>query len=362
MGKRELLIILAFAAIGAVVYQLSAPPTAPGARGFSWTNLVGSMRRGVAANAATAKHERHDTIELSSATLELRVSGIGAVTIVGEARADIGYSMTTEAFGPDAAVAAAAAERAGLRVEDLGSVMAVAPLPAEGRQQVEVTIRVPSRLAVRIDGSRRADVHDVAALQLESVSGDVIVGRVRGAVTGAHRNGRLTVDSAGSVDASLSSSTATIAGVDGRLALVVRSGSVDVARTAGDVVLDMTNADAKLSSRGAIRIGGTGGSTTIDRPNQAVTVDARRMRILLTLSEPVPVNVFTTDALLTLVLDGPPPVEIDARSDGGEVRATDIQANVAGAAMTSTFAHRFGTTAKVALRNQREPIVISFGK
>ena len=42
MGKRELLLVVGFVIVGVVVYQVTAPPPAPGERGFS----LGAVDRG----------------------------------------------------------------------------------------------------------------------------------------------------------------------------------------------------------------------------------------------------------------------------------------------------------------------------
>ena len=45
MGKRELLLVVGFLLAGAIVYQATAPPPAPGERSFSWTQVVEHFRK-----------------------------------------------------------------------------------------------------------------------------------------------------------------------------------------------------------------------------------------------------------------------------------------------------------------------------
>ena len=45
MGKRELLLVLGFAVVGTVIYQLTARPAAEGARHFSLSAIVDHVRR-----------------------------------------------------------------------------------------------------------------------------------------------------------------------------------------------------------------------------------------------------------------------------------------------------------------------------
>ena len=58
MGKRELLLVIAFAVVGVVVYQITAPPPPPGSQGFSFSTLVQHMRRGIQGNRAVAEIDR----------------------------------------------------------------------------------------------------------------------------------------------------------------------------------------------------------------------------------------------------------------------------------------------------------------
>ncbi len=55
MGKRELLLVAAFVIVGALVYQLTAPPPGPGERSFSLSQLIGNIRRESGAIAPTRR-------------------------------------------------------------------------------------------------------------------------------------------------------------------------------------------------------------------------------------------------------------------------------------------------------------------
>jgi hypothetical protein len=70
--------------------------------------------------------------------------------------------------------------------------------------------------------------------------------------------------------------------------------------------------------------------------------------------------VLTTDETLTLVLDGPPAIELDAStSDNGHVQAADFALQPETVERTSRLAHVFGPKgARVVLRNARADIVI----
>jgi hypothetical protein len=98
MGKRELVIALAFIALGVVAYQMTAPPAQPNERGFSLTRFWENARRGMRSNAAQATATSTGTVLPSAELGELRIEGVGAgrVRVVGEARRDIAYELTVE--------------------------------------------------------------------------------------------------------------------------------------------------------------------------------------------------------------------------------------------------------------------------
>src|SRR6476661_4599703 len=104
MGKRELLIIVAFAAVIAVVYQITAPPAKPG-EGFSFSRLWRNARQSVRSNAATAHNSDTGAIPAGPAITQLRVTGVGKTKIFGENRQDIAYELEVESSGPDEATA-----------------------------------------------------------------------------------------------------------------------------------------------------------------------------------------------------------------------------------------------------------------
>ena len=55
MGKRELLLIAAFVIVGAMVYQFTAPPAAPGERRFVPGQILDHVRRAMRGNRSSAE-------------------------------------------------------------------------------------------------------------------------------------------------------------------------------------------------------------------------------------------------------------------------------------------------------------------
>jgi len=72
MGKRELLLAVAFAIAGVVVYQLAAPASDSG-RGLSLQRLLSSVQRELQGNRANAELTSERTFPAESTLTELRL-------------------------------------------------------------------------------------------------------------------------------------------------------------------------------------------------------------------------------------------------------------------------------------------------
>ena len=284
MGKRELFIIIAFVALGAVAYQLTAPPPKPGERGFSLTRMFSGIRREISANASSATVTRTGTVKVRPGVTEVRVRALRRVpiTITGERRSDIAYELPVESTGPDESTAKAWAERTELREDDLGGAIALwLFFPDEGTQTAKLVLRVPDHLTVRIEGSEQVQVSGVAAVNLFNLSGEATLSGITGAVTGNHRTGDLNVTGAGSVDLTLASSRAKFRDVSGGLSLSGRNGDCSVARSKGTIDATFTNVEFDVSEHtGSIKVGGDGGRLKVTLPTGDLSVDARRMVVV----------------------------------------------------------------------------------
>src|SRR5688572_3025645 len=107
MGKRELLIVIAFVAVGALAYQLTAPAPKEGEKSFSISKIFSGIRNEIRSHAASATVTNNGTVELRAGVTEIRLIAIRAlpVTVIGEKRTDIGYELFVQSDGPDEATA-----------------------------------------------------------------------------------------------------------------------------------------------------------------------------------------------------------------------------------------------------------------
>lgn len=368
MGKRELLIVIAFVAMGVVAYEVAAPPNPQGS-GFSFSRFWQNARRRLRGNRALQQSVQKGVLTLPPAATELRVHGLArGVEVIGENRRDIAYELTVESNGPDEATALAYARQTTISHDDLGTALAIdISAPREGTQWAHLVLHVPARLAVRVDGGSSADVSRVASVRLESVLGTTTVSHVAGRVTGTHRSGTLTVSDSGSVDLSLVASRAEFSGISGSLTLTLRSGTCAVREVGGPIEIDETTAEVTITDPSRpVRVGGMAGRVTIDRPRDQARVDLRRAEIDVTLDAAAPLTLLATDDTLRLRLVGPPPVAIDAvASGGGHIRADLAGASVETVRDEQRLALTFGggtSAPRVVLRNLRGDIVISMRK
>src|SRR6516225_5321646 len=95
MGKRELVLVVAFAVLGIVVYQFTAPAPPPGSEGFSIGGLIRNVRRGVQGPRETASADSSQSAAVPATVNELRlnISRASDITITGEDRTDIAASL-----------------------------------------------------------------------------------------------------------------------------------------------------------------------------------------------------------------------------------------------------------------------------
>ncbi len=365
MGKRELLIIVAFVALGAVAFELTAPP-APEGRGFSLSRWWQTARRGIRGNQAMASSTQQGEIELGSGVTEVRVTGTNrGVRVVGEDRKNVAWELHVESNGPDQATAQAWAKRAKLKLDDLGSSVSITvTFPTEGSQWGALMLRVPSRMAVKISGgSGGADVSEVAAVDFDRVAGEVSLKDIKGAITGSQSNGELTIMGGASVDMTLTNTRTTIGEISRDVTLDARNGRCEISDVEGAIEIKQTNQETTIDApHSSTRITGTGGSISIQRPKKDVKVDCRRTEVEVGLDTAVPLTLLTTDETLRLLLDGPPSINLDAAAtDGGSIHAEDFDLQVKSSEGEQRCSKVFGdasTAARVTLRILRGTIVI----
>jgi hypothetical protein len=368
MGKRELLIALGFVVAGVVAWQFTAPPSG-GSGGFSLRDLWNKAREEIRADSERATVRTPGTIALGVAVTELRLRELPRGTkILAESRDDIAYELTVESTGPTPEQARAWAGQITLSRDELGETLTlwIDNVPRGGVQRPQVVLRVPDRLAVRLQGMRAVEAVGLASLHLDGVSGDTTLRDTRGAVIGMHSAGDLTVSGAAAVKLTLQpASDARLERVAGPITIDARNGEVAIADTTGPLEITGLNEVITIARHtGSIRVGGSGGRVEVDGPTEDSRIDMRRAEIEATLRAAVPLALLTTDEAVTLTLDGPPAIALDAVATEGRIDAAALalQPQDSGADMRLSHLFAPGAAVRVSIRNLRGDIVIGKSK
>src|SRR5215213_10091799 len=134
MGKRELLLVVGFVLVGALVYQFTAPPPDPSARGFSFSRIIDNIRREVRGRPESAEVTQTFARPATEALKEIRIRmAIGGIAVTGEDRDDISAEFHVRSNGYDKAEAEKLAKASSLKFDEAGGVLIIATdFPNEG--------------------------------------------------------------------------------------------------------------------------------------------------------------------------------------------------------------------------------------
>jgi hypothetical protein len=310
MGKRELLLVIAFVLVGVVVYQATAPPPPPGAQGFSFSKLIDHVRREVRGNRASAELTRTDSVPLTADVEEVRIlagnGGYAELLIAGEERTDVATSLRVHSNAYDDEEARKTAAATVVKADRTATSVAYRiNYPREGRQRAFLTMKVPARVRVRIEtAASKLVVENVAGVEMSNVRGELTVQKIAGAVTViGHRGGAVRIAGAGSVKFQGRGTDVTLLDVGGEAQVTLeQGGELDASDVVGPVTLSARHAELTLQGsprmRGPVRITANNGSVSL----RDITVETR---------------LEGHDAELELGMAAAAPVEIT--SQGGEI-------------------------------------------
>ena len=367
MGKRELLIIIVFVAIGTVAYQFTAPPVT-GDRGFSLTKIFTEARKEMRGNPGQGKYVHTASIAVPAGLREVRLIGVSeGVKILGDSKGDtVDYEFTVNSNGPDDAAALGYAKESVLERDDLGDSMVLrASYPKPASQRSTIVMHVPARLAVRVESSLGADITGVAAVHLEAMRSSVTISKVAGSVTGAQQDGDFSITGAGSVKMRLTRSKSKITKVMSGLTLDLRDGDSEITECAGALEVDEVRSDLSIADhQGAITVRGNDGSITILRPTAEIRVDVRRAEVELLVERAVPATIITSDEPLRFILGGTPAFLLDAAASDAAIQAAEFDLKPEVVEADARLSHQFGgkSDVRITLRNARADIIVRKSK
>jgi hypothetical protein len=328
MVKRELLLIGAFAAAGAAVWWLTAPPGKPGQEGFSFSRMVQHIRADLRGYRVPASVRRSARFEPGPGLETLAIDGFtGAVSVLGEERPDVVVELEGTAYGADEADAAARVARVAHDLKPMGDTrhLTVTWLEARSRTRVGLQISLPRRLGVVVSNARgNVDLHGVASSDLETRAGNVSIRDVAGRVTGSHRDGRVEIVRAGEVSYAIRRGDTSIEAVTGDLACEATDGRLSVKGVGGTTTLKARRLEADLERLdGRVQVDAADGRIDLRGPGAEVNVEGERTRFSLTLAAAVPVTVRASDEPVEVTLAKGTGADLDLDARSGTVSLPD---------------------------------------
>ena len=357
MGKRELGLILGFILLGVVVWQFTAPKAE--GEGFSFSRIISNARREMQPRNASAEVTTNPAIPLDASINELRLtlSSGGAVVIKAEDRDDIGAELKVVSDGVDEAEAKALATESTLKVSRFADSVVVGwKFPEPGRQVPSLTLLVPRRLRIQLDGRGTATVSGVGGVTLARQSGVLTLESIAGTVKGESR-GTVTVNGAEAMDLSIANNETVVKGVRGEVKLNVRSGEVRMEKTAAPVTITGTDVRVRMDGVGAdLRLEIVDGDIELNGVSAPVDIDGRSTPITIDWLKAATAKIQVRDGSLDLELPGQAAsYSLDVRASDGEIRVPDqlqkttegtetIVMKTAGGGAASIFVRGVGAT------------------
>jgi hypothetical protein len=328
MGKRELLLVIAFAAAGFILYQVTAPAS-PAANGFSVSRLLEHARRGIQGNRASAVVSSTRTEKVDRATEELRlVLRAAELSVVGEQRDDLAFDLRVTSSGFDEAEAKRWAEATVLKIDRAGPALVVElKYPREARQTAKLAIKLPSRMRVRIEPpGGRLEVSNVASLEAVNTVGVATIKNIAGAVTISHRGGELTIDRAASLRLTTRGTDTKIHHITGTITAQTIGGELSISDMTGPLEIEARDTDVHLEQikglKAPLRVNATNGSVRIAGLRTEARIDGNDTDLDVVFDAPAPVTIYNTSQGITVT---PPPAgySLDAVATDGRITIDD---------------------------------------
>jgi hypothetical protein len=300
MGKRELLLIIAFVIIGAVVYQATAPTPDPTKPGLSVGRLIEHVRREVGGNRAAIDTVSTSVIAVDDEVSELRITEfLRELHITGEDRADIGAVLKINSRAYNDAEAKQYAARTVLKVDHAASsILLRVSYPREGRHQAALTLQIPSRLRVRLETRPgKLTIAKVAGLEAENVAGETAIRQIAGRAVITNRGGRILIEDTAALKLTARGSEVSVTSVRGDTSIVMeQGGELKASKLAGPLDVDARNAEVTLegleSTRGPIRLNIVGGSARMKGIRADTRVDGRNSELDIVMAGAAPIAIY----------------------------------------------------------------------
>ena len=343
MGKRELVLIAIFVAIGVVVFQFTAPPPPPGSEGVSVGGIFNRLKREVQGSRESASSETTETLAIDGSVRLIRINlpRQNDLTIVGTDRTDILVEMKVEARGHSPAEAKSAADAAKIKLERASDAVAITSVwPARTGQNSgfintgTFTISIPKRLQVRIEPhSGLLEMRDVAGGEIMGSRGTTRISNVAGHLSLVHTGGKLELENLASLKLSGRNSNGSVKRVSGVTSLDLTNGELRFDEVIGPVDVEARNVefvlDADKMTKGPLRFNANNGTARIDHLRTEARLDGRNTDIHVGLSAAAPITIYSTGE--DIIVEAPPGgYTVDAVATEGQLVLEDGTLKVTG--------------------------------
>jgi hypothetical protein len=327
MGKRELLLVVAFVIAGAIVYQFTAPPATPGERSFAPGQILDHIRRAMRGNQASAEVVTKSTHAVDPGVSELRFEDLrsASLTISGEDRPNIEAELLVHSNGFDEDEAQRLAKQTELHLDRAGARLTLSvKYPNPGVQRATMTLRVPARLVVKLQGGgRELNITHVAGVELGGSRGTVTLREVSGPVSGSHRGGELHVSNAGSIKLSTNGTDTRLEQIRGEVSITMRGGELKCKDLAGSIDLDTQGVDITMEklekATGIVRIHAVGESLKVTGLRTEGRFDLRSVDVEVTLDRAAALSIDSQGGESIEVTAPPGGYQLDAVTKNGEL-------------------------------------------
>jgi hypothetical protein len=315
MGKRELVLIAIFAAVGIVVYQLTAPP-APAGSDLSVGGIFQRMQRSIHGPRETASGTSHRMIPLDAGitTVRINLPRPCDLSITGSDGDEIGIDIHSTARGFSPAEARTAADAT--RITDARASDTIALTgdwddrrgPMGFVTQATIAISVPRRMRVSLlPHIGLLTVKDVAALDAASSRGETHVTGTAGDVRLQHGGGTLEIAGGASLHLTTRNSRGDVSGITGTFALESSGGRLSLNGLSGPLDIESRNSDISLGQiermQPPLRYNGTGGALRVDGLRTEGRIDGHNTDLDIRLAAAAPVTIYNVGAI---VVTAPP--------------------------------------------------------
>jgi len=343
MGKRELVLIALFVAVGVVVYQFTAPPPPPGSAEVSVGGIFNRLKRQVQGSRESATADSKETLAIDAAVRLVRINlpRQNDLTIIGSDRTDILVEMRVIARGYSAAEARSAADAARIKLERASDAVAITSVwPSRTGQnagfinQGTITVSIPRRLQVRLEPhSGVLEMRDMAGGEIMGSRGTTRISNVTGHLSLVHTGGKLELENLASLKLIGRNSNGSVKKVAGVTSLDLTNGELRFDEIAGPVDVEARNVefvfDAAKMAKGPFRLNATNGSTRVDNLRTEARIDGRNSEITVGIGAAAPITIYSTgdDIIVT------PPVAgytVDAVATEGQLVLDDGELKVTG--------------------------------